>query len=862
MLLDSITEYSFPLLGYVKIPKITFDSATYELTNTTPDTEPAEVLNALINYGLEERHRQGLIPKEEAQVYIERAAHEFNEIVKLNFVNYVLLIYRIVQFCRQRNILNGFSRGSAGGSLIFWLLGATKIDPIKYGLLFERFISAERTETMTFNNELYINSTQVPDFDLDSEHDKRQLIIDFLVEQFPSRVALIRNVTTYQSKAAIKDAYKIYNDASENDSRNISNLISVKFGTVESFDEAAQNNEAFVRWAKSNPDTLLIAKKLVGLCKNYSVHASGIIILNDEITDNIPTEWNEQGYPVSCYDMAGAQLYGIKFDNLGSRVLSVVADCMKYAKISLDDFNPNDPAIYEFLAKKNVGYYGIFQSEEGIGKKCLMEMQCKSIHDIALAIAIGRPGSLEYMDKIIENKTNNVSDRLGYGCEKLDDRIAPIFKRTYGFLVFQEQAIQLSKIIASFTPKEAVFLQKCISKKKANEIKSLKEKFINGALKNGYSRALVEAVWSSIESSGNYSFNAAHAYGYGTMTALTVWLKAKYPKEFFLSLLNHVNDEANPIAEISNIKQEMAEYGIQLKGPDIFESDTNFKIVGDYIRFGMAYVKGVSDKTLEKIRMLRSEYKNKFDVYQGAKAIGINIRVFTSIIMCGVLDSILNCNKSRAKAALEAQTWNLLTDTEKAKCYELGEKYNYKLFSILKSGAVFTTARRLETFKKKYAPCKELYDKITKNERLYCYLFERKHLGFSFTYRLHELVDDPGSQLIKIGDIVDGKYVKNNVCVIGHPSDFKRRTSKAGMNYVTFHLNDTTGAIKVYVGDTERRTVLAGSILEHRDPDDNDIIYIKGYVSDDSTIIFANECRAILANVCVSAIEDGPDIQA
>jgi len=496
---DKFEKYVFPKLGYIRIPKATQNKEDLDTLGITTKISDDEFLYKLAYSGLENKIKNNLIPADKHQQYKDRIEYEYAVISKLKFSSYLLLVRDVLNFCYKNNILTGYSRGSCGGCLILYLLGVIKIDPIRHDLLFDRFISAARTETKEFDGETYILSGSLCDFDGDSDRNKKHLVNEFLESLYPNRTAAIKNVSTFQSKALIKDVLKIYENTSEEDSKNVSDLIETVFGHVTSIEDSIKNNPAFKEWAEEHKITISIASKLMDFPKNASVHASGILLSDEIIEDVIPLELASDGRIVTCYDMNDAQMFGIKYDNLGLKNLGIIQECLHMVKKDMIDINVNDPSIYQFLNTRDQ-FYGIFQAEEGLGKQVLKKLECQNIDDVAISIAVGRPGSMAFIDDIVLNKKNGNSTSV-------EPRIDEVLKPTYSIVIYQEELMELCKVMANFNPQERNGVRAATGKKDVAKMKSYKDKFIKQSIENGFKESVVNDIWDIFEKSGNYLFN-------------------------------------------------------------------------------------------------------------------------------------------------------------------------------------------------------------------------------------------------------------------------------------------------------------------------------------------------------------------
>lgn len=499
-------KYNFPKLGYIKIPRFHISKDEEIRLKLPPNYTSGDLLKSLINQRFIEKTKSGLIPKDKKEEYKKRLQFEVEEFIKLQFTDYILLVYNIINFCKKNNIANSYGRGSCPGSCVLFVLGVTLVDPIKHGLLFERFVSADRTDIKEIDGEIYISSGSLPDVDIDSEASKKYLVNEYLNQCFNNQTCAIANYSTLQSKVLLKEVLKAYKGFDEDKASEVSGLIETRFGKVDSItkslkkhDKPEENNKEFQKWATSYTDVINICLGLEGLVKNKSVHASGILLCNDKLGEVIPLELSSDKKLVACYDMVDGAKFGIKIDNLGLKNLNIITETLELCNKKFEDIDVNDPDIYQFLNNSN-DYYGIFQCEEGLGKKTLKSIKPQNIEDITISIAVARPGSCKYIDELV--KSRNSGEK-----KKLDPRLVDILAPTEGIAIFQEQSMKLSQKIGGFTGSQSNTLRAGIGKKKVKVIEELKPLFFEGGRKNGFSEEILENTFNDFISAGDYSFN-------------------------------------------------------------------------------------------------------------------------------------------------------------------------------------------------------------------------------------------------------------------------------------------------------------------------------------------------------------------
>ncbi len=829
MFLNRFKKYDFPLLGYIKMPKIVIDEKQRNQLNLSQNATPDDYLKALVHNGLKEKISSGKIAVADYQEYKDRADHELKIICDLGFASYILLVYEILRYCRENNILNSPSRGSVGGSLCCYLTQITKIDPIKHGLLFSRFLSSDRAEKKEINGEIYIKSDSLPDIDLDSEHRGKPLVKAKIEAMYPKRTVAISNVSTLSSKVLIKEVLKIYWEYSETQAKEVSDMIDKTFGKVSTIKKSLENNKIFQKWAADKKEIIDICCKLQDMTRHKSVHAAGVLLCERPIEEMIPVELDKDGNQVCAYDMDSAQMLGIKVDNLAVITLDICHDCLTLIGKPIDfidQIDVEDQSIYDYLCS-NEHYYGLFQVSEGVGKQTLIKIQPKNIDNIIDSIAIGRPGSLAFIDTYVKKSAD---------LSKIDPRVRDLLEETRGIIIYQETVMKLAIKMADFTPQEADKLRKGIGKKKKEIILSMKEKFINGAVKNKYDAEFITWCWSTFEASADYSFNKSHSTGYAYLTALSTYLKANHTKEYFLSCLKHIkeNSKKNTVEAIALIQSELAFFGIELLPPHILDSELDFTIEGNNIRFGLGQIKGIAEKSIEKLDKFRTKFLNKLQVFEAAQEAGIPISILNSLILVGALE---NKFSSRSRVVLEAQLWNVLSEKEKRYVFDkdLGKQFEYDVIRIVKH--VHANGRnekdkpiirdsRMETIRTKFAPYKAMYEFNRKNEKLARYFFEYLLLGYSYSTTLKDIYSKYASDLINISE-VKNCFENEYVHFAGRALEVKEGTSKneKKTKYLACDVQDETGVTTVMLFNDK--------IIEHKEQNEravekDDIIVVRG----------------------------------
>jgi DNA polymerase III subunit alpha len=610
---------------------LTFDFGRISLPNFEVKTSESldQYLARIAKNGLEKLLPVIMGGKEDKGIrdkYVKRLQEELEIIKSMGFAGYFLIVSDFVNYAKQRNIPVGPGRGSAAGSLVAYAIGITNIDPIRYGLFFERFLNPDRLS--------------MPDIDIDFCQDGRDEIIRYVTDKYGAdRVAQIITFGKMQAKAVIRDVGRALNISyGEVDSiaKLIPNILNI------SLDMAIQSEPRLQEEEKRNEKVrklLSLSRALEGLNRHSSTHAAGVVISDVPLVERVPLCKSPKDEIVTQFSMIDLQSVGLtKFDFLGLKTLTVIKNTLKFIKegrgeeIDIDKIPLNDQKTYQLLMKGNAD--GVFQLESAGMKDILVNMKPDCIEEIMTLIALYRPGPMNMVPEFISRKQGKT--KIVYEIPELKE----ILKETYGVIVYQEQVMQIASAIGGYTMAEADILRKVMSKKKPSEMEKERPKFLEGARRRNIPEKKARKIWQQMETFAEYGFNKSHSTAYAMISYQTAYLKANYPVEFMAALLTSEKDNRDKIIKYINSCKDM---GINVLPPDINESQSDFSITGEHIRFGLAAVKNVGIGAIDSIISVK-EKEGKFvsfdDFCNRADLRKINKRMIESLIKCGVFDSL------------------------------------------------------------------------------------------------------------------------------------------------------------------------------------------------------------------------------
>ena len=795
----------------------------------------------------------GLDKGKSKKVYVDRIKYELEILSELNFVEYILLVWKVVSHCRENDIPLGLGRGSAAGSMVLFLLQITQIDPVKYGLFFERFVSKARAKKKVVDGVTYLDGSLMCDVDIDVCYYRRGEVLKYLENEFKGSTSKILTLNTLSGKLVMKECGKVVGGKEESEMNTVSSLIPKVFGQVMDIKETYDEVPQFGDWCDKNPKVYSIALKLRNLIKNKGVHPSGILLSYDKMIESCPCELDSSKEPVSSFDMNWVSMFNVKLDVLGLRTVSVVHECCKILRetrgvnLKPQEIDLDDEFIYQNLFDlKN--RHGLFQIEADANYEVCRKVKPKNLEELSAVLALGRPGAMQFIDQFANYTNNGVYEAIH---PFFDD----ILKDTGGVALYQEQLMKMANKIG-FTLDEAEILRRIVGKKKVKEVRKWKKKIREKVKENKLSPDVGDVLWKVLEDSANYSFNKSHSISYASLAAITAFLKFKYPKEFFLALLKMTRFEPDPIAEIAKVSRELPKFGMKLLSPNLLRSEMDFAIEGDDLRFGLTSIKGISDKSIKKLESFKNKYSTKFEVFQGASEAGIGIGILSALIQAGALEG--EFNHSRSYIVAESQLWNLLTPREKAKAFDVSEEKKCDLMQIVKflnkeykeykdpikdeKGRPFIKDSRIDTIRRNFKPYNEIYIKNKRNEDFANWYYENALLGYTHGKYLRK-VSPEYSHLESIENALS-KTDNSRVNFIGTVEDTYSAKSRKGTPYLRLTIQDETGVCTVMIFTQKNRDNIANCRRDNGGtlPVKKGIVIVKGIKKDGDTV-FADLVR-------------------
>ena len=719
-----------------------------------------------------------------APQYQARLHFELDVMTKMGFAGYFLVVADLVAHAKREGIRVGPGRGSAAGSLVSYALGITGLDPIKHGLLFERFLNPDRIS--------------MPDIDLDFDERRRSEMIRYATNKYgDDRVAQIITYSTIKSKAAIKDAARVLGYPYALGERLTKALPPPIMGKDVSFhgvfdkdDERYGEAQEFRNIYESDPDSKTIvdmARGLEGLKRQWSVHAAGVILSREPLIDVIPIHKRDvDGSIITQFDMGACEATGLlKMDFLGLRNLSVLDDCLENIKnnqaktIVLESLELSDKKTFELLSRGET--LGVFQLDSAPIRALLRSMAPDSFEDISAVIALYRPGPMgvnahnDYADR--KNKRKRIEPIHPELSAALDEILAD----TYGLIVYQEQVMAIAQKLAGFSLGRADLLRKAMGKKNKEILDKEYVHFEEGMRNNGFSSIAIEELWKTLIPFSDYAFNRAHSAGYGVLSFWTAYLKANYPTEYMAALLTSVRDDKDKSALYLNESRRM---GIKVLPPDVNFSNAEYTPGGSDIRFGLTAIRNIGENVVASIVKNRNEkgnYTSFSDFLAKVDGTVCNKKTIESLIKAGAFDSLGHSRKGLMSIYLEA----IDSVMEEKRAQAIGQ---FDLFG----GANEVSANGISTLALEVSD--QEWDKalLLSYEREMLGLYVSDHPLLGVEHVLRSATDTTISQILDEGVVHD-----QIITIAGLITAVQRKVSRQGQSWAIVTVEDLEGAIDV-----------------------------------------------------------------
>lgn len=761
-----------------------------------------EKLRETAYLGLEGLAASGKIPcaGHEMSEYRERLDYELSVIKSMGYSDYFLIVADYVGYAKKNGIPVGPGRGSGAGSLTAYLTGITGIDPLRFGLLFERFLNPERVS--------------MPDIDIDFCYERRDEVLKYVKERYgDDRVSQIITFGTMAARAVIRDVGRVmglpYQDVDE-----VAKLVPREIGVT--LDAALENEELREKYDSSSKMRELIdtARALEGMPRNVSIHAAGVVITEDPVTDSVPLSVSN-GAVITQYDMDTVASLGLlKFDFLALRYLTIIDCAVRQIKerepgFDLESVDMTDRATYALISRGQT--LGVFQLESPGMRAMLTGLEPQTIDDILAAIALFRPGPMDSIPKYIAGK--NAPSSVVYPSELL----RPVLAETYGCIVYQEQVMSIFRIMAGYTLGRADVVRRAMSKKKASALEAERDEFTRGAVERGMTPEGAEALFDDMASFAGYAFNKSHAAAYAVISFRTAYLKAHYPREYLCALLSSVlGDQAKTAQYIA----EAGKLGIRVLPPDVNAGYADFHVSGKNITFGLLGVKNVGRQFVDSLvreREKNGSFRDPDDFLTRMSGGELNRRMIETMIKAGAFDSF-GIFRSRM---VEALTPALAALADRGRKNLEGQ---LDMFSLAGAGEGDSSRFCIYPDIPEY-PLRQLLE-YEKESAGMCF---SGHVLDGYSKNIAALSPVPLGELAQAGDDDESAALprfsdKQPVTVAGMISSVTRKTTRSGDVMAFFRLDDSFGSIEV-IAFAKSYDKYGGLIRE------GEAVYVKGTLS-------------------------------
>lgn len=666
------------------------------------DMDHFDYLKKLVYDGLRKRYKENLKPE-----HIERANYELSVINRMGYVDYFLITADFIKYARDNDIPVGPGRGSAAGSIVSYAMEITSVDPIRYNLLFERFLNPERIS--------------LPDIDVDFCYERRGEVIEYVKDKYGhDKVSQIITFGTMAARGVVKDVGRALNlpyALCDKISKMIPNEPKMKI------DKALDINPELRQEYENDPtvkELIDMGRKLEGISRHTGIHAAGVVITDKPIREYLPLQVSDEGSMVTQFPMENLEAMGLlKVDFLGLRTLTVIKDCISLIKknhgreIDFSNMEYDDKKVFEYISKGKTA--GIFQLESAGMTDFMKRFKPESIDDITFGLSIYRPGPMQFIEMSLQNK------RYPEGTVYQHEILKPILKDTYGCMIYQEQIMQVCREMAGYTMSQSDFVRKMMSKKQMDSLLKEKDNFLRGAKKNNIPESIANEIFEEMIDFGNYAFNKSHGVAYAYISYQTAYLKTYYPVEFMAATMNSFLNSRDKLAEYI---EECKSMNIEVLPPDINKSDIKFAVEGKNIRYPLASINGVGIKACESLvfeRDSNGDYKDFIDFLKRSNRSDINKKCLEGFIKAGAFDrlgnnrcellsayeDLTNAINLQEKKNLEGQIsiFDLGDETSKAEEfeYEIPKREEYDLTKKLKlekeALGIYMTGNPLDDYK-------------------------------------------------------------------------------------------------------------------------------------------------------------------
>ena len=583
-----------------------------------------EYLHHLTELGFERRYKNANISAEQLMKYRERMDYELSVVNKMGYTDYYLIVYDFVNFAKQKGIPVGPGRGSGAGSIVAYCVGITDIDPMKYNLLFERFLNPERVS--------------MPDFDIDFCYERRPEVIEYVTKKYGSdRVSQIVTFGTLAARAAVKDVGRVL-DMPYGKVDSVAKLIPWKL--AHNLEKAIESNPELQKMYNSDPEVKTLidtALKIEGMPRHTSTHAAGVVITRDPVSSYVPLA-QKDGSIVTQYTMTALDELGLlKMDFLGLRTLTVIEDCVKLIRkkdpsFNIDNIDYSDEETFKMFSRGDTE--GVFQFESTGLRAFMTQFKPQSIEDLTALTSLYRPGPMDSIPTYIKNRHNPS------GIKYKTPQLKSILDVTYGVMVYQEQVMQICRELAGYSLGHADIVRRAMSKKKHAVMEEERGTFVSGCASNGISKDVANSIFDDMISFASYAFNKSHAAAYATLAFRTGYLKCHYPAEFMASQITSVMQQTEKVREYIS---ECSSLGLSVLPPDVNRSYGEFTIYDGKISFGLMAVKGLGSSIINDIvvsREMDGEFTSFYSFMKRIHGKNFNRKAAESLIKSGAMDSL------------------------------------------------------------------------------------------------------------------------------------------------------------------------------------------------------------------------------